>query len=126
MAHGPQYPAVIAIAKGCTHQNADYPAQVHDGERYVDVCTDCANAAGVAYRAARKAELAARPKDCVRCGAKPHAYIVANWKLCRTCKVATMREHHQAAGRAGVFALFATAPMVNTSSWAARRAQVGG
>ncbi|HAM56246.1 MAG TPA: hypothetical protein DCQ64_12935 [Candidatus Rokubacteria bacterium] len=121
MARATQYPAVVAIAKGCTHQrHPDYPAQVHDGEHYVDVCVNCANAAGLAYRAARKAELAGRPKDCARCGEKPHAYTLAGWKLCRNCKVATMREHHRAAAKWGILAMTATAPMVDTSTWAGR------
>ena len=78
----------------------------------------CAEQRCIEYAAGRKAVLLARPKDCARCGKRPHTFLVAGWRLCGRCKTATMREHHQAQAKAGVLAIFATAPLVNTSTWA--------
>ena len=121
------YPEVAAIALACQHPlNPDYPSRVPDeAGRYHDVCLDCGNAARLAYRYARKAELAARPKDCHRCGARPHTFILAGFQLCGRCKTATRREHHRAQAAAGPLGLFATGLLVNTSSWAIRRSQSG-
>jgi hypothetical protein len=52
-------------------------------------CVDCWNASVAAYRAQRKAELAARPK-CEACQRKPQAWTLAGSdarvSLCGTCK----------------------------------------
>ena len=52
-------------------------------------CVPCWNASVEAYRAARKAELAARPK-CEACGRKPHTWTLAGAdgrvSLCGTCR----------------------------------------
>jgi hypothetical protein len=117
------YPEVKAIALACDHTiDANYygSAPIGDG-KYRKVCNTCCNAAKMAHKAARKAELANRPKDCYRCGLKPHTFLVAGWKLCGTCKKLTMMEHNKSASKAGVLALFATAPMVDTTTWAARK-----
>jgi hypothetical protein len=92
------------------------------GKEGMAYCTDCHNRRYYERRAARKAQLAARPKDCVRCGKRPHTWTLAGWKLCGPCKTATLREHHVAASGAGFLGLLATSPMVDTSGWAGRQA----
>ena len=91
------------------------------GREDVARCGDCLNAINVQMRAERKTQLAGRPKDCARCGTRPHTWRYAGWKLCGRCYTATRREHATASGAARVFAIFATAPMVDTSTWAGAR-----
>ena len=90
----------------------------------IAVCAPCWNTSVFARRAERKAQLAARPKDCARCGARPHTWTYGGFKLCGRCKTATAQEHGRALAKAGALAIFATAPLVDTSSWAARRQTV--
>lgn len=83
-------------------------------------CWQCGNAAIGAHRAMRKAQLAARPKDCARCGRKPHTYTWGGYRLCGACLRVTRAEHQANAAKAGVFALFATGAMISTAGWACR------
>jgi len=88
-------------------------------------CWQCGNAAIYTGRVLRRLELAALPKDCDRCGERPHTFTVAGFKLCGRCKTAAMREHSAAMARAGSLAIFATSLLVDTSTWAGRRAAGG-
>lgn len=87
------------------------------------VCCDCWNQSCRMRKQARKLELDARPKDCDRCGLRPHRCIYAGYKLCGRCKTATEREHNQGLAQAGVFAICATGLLVDTSHWAGRQAR---
>lgn len=84
-------------------------------------CWQCGNAAIGAHRAMRKAQLAARPKDCARCGKRPHTYTWGGYRLCGGCLRVTRAEHQTNAARAGVMALFATGAMISTTDWAMAR-----
>lgn len=54
----------------------------------------------------------------MRCGQKPHTYIVGNAKLCGRCKTATEKEHNANLAKAGTLAIFAPGLLVNTDTWA--------
>ena len=116
--------AHAAIAQACNHpekERCDSFIRVDGAD--IPVCWRCANAAHAAWRAERKAQLAARPKDCARCGARPHTYFYGGHKLCGRCLTATKREHGRAMGNAGTLAIFATGLLVDTSAWAANGRQ---
>ena len=122
-------PDAILTCADCGRQDRHHYVQPQhpsfaEGREDVALCGACIGARNVRYRAERKALLAARPKDCDRCGARPHTWRVAGWKLCGPCKTATMREHAAAASRVGWLAMTATEPMVDTRGWAARQATV--
>ena len=84
-------------------------------------CGDCIDARNRLARAARKAALAGRPKDCDRCQVHPHTYIYGGYRLCGRCKTATTREHTEALATAGALGIFATSLLVDTSTWACGR-----
>ena len=105
------------ILRACVHPTGRADVRVGPGQ-YVDVCSTCWNRSVAAYRQERKAQLAARPRDCARCGVRPHRWRVAGYRLCGRCKTVTMREHHQETARHGPLAIFATGLMVDTSTWA--------
>lgn len=107
-----------AIFRACSHDGPrDSYLTAADGAE-LRACWRCGNAANEARRAARKAELDERPKDCQRCARRPHTWIYGPYRLCGRCKTATEREHHAAAAGAGTLAIFATSPLVDTSAWA--------
>lgn len=95
-----------------------------DGREDVARCGECLGKIQAQRRSERRAQLAARAKDCVRCAVRPHTFIYGGWRLCGRCKTATMREHHAAQATAGALAIFATAPLVDTRGWASHRASV--
>ena len=108
------------IMRACDHEGPrDGYFRAANGEQ-VRACWRCGNAAGDAYRRQRKAELAARPKDCQRCARRPHTWTYAGFRLCGRCKTAAAREHGQAMNHAGSLAIFATGLLVDTSTWAFR------
>lgn len=120
----PQYPEVVAIAQACQHVPPGTTPwhMVADGQGgWLPLCDACSNLVSRAHKTARKAELAARPKDCVRCGVRTHTCTYHVWRLCGRCLTATRREHAIACSRAGLLSIFATAPMVDTATWAARQ-----
>lgn len=101
----------------CTHPTGRACVDVGGG-RMVDCCSACWNASVTARRAERKAQLAARPKDCQRCGRRPHTWTFGPYRLCGRCKTLTAREHSAQSAQHGVLAIFATAPLVDTATWA--------
>lgn len=112
----------LEIMRACRH-DGPRESQIRDRATGTTVyaCHNCGNAAIMAHRAARKLELAARPKDCQRCGRKPHTWNYGGYRLCGTCKKLTAREHFTQAAKHGALAIFATSPLVDTSSWAGRQ-----
>jgi hypothetical protein len=106
-----------AIILGCTHPTGRACVDVGGG-RLVDCCTACWNASVTARRAARKAQLAERPKDCERCGRRPHTWTYGPYRLCGRCKTATAGEHHRAAAPHGILGMLAVEPLVDTAAWA--------
>ena len=81
-------------------------------------CCDCHNAAVEASRAARAAELAARPK-CRACGERPCTWVVAGVDLCGWCKRKVERRansRHRAPRSAGLAGLAMFAPSAQPSA----------
>jgi hypothetical protein len=78
-----------------------------------------------ARREADKARRQAEPKDCMRCAKHAHRWNYGGYRLCGRCKTLTEREHHRAAAQHGALAMFATALLVNTDTWAYRQAAQG-
>ena len=111
------------IFRACDHVSGKTDHCLRVGREQLYACLACANAAGQAWREDRKAQLAARPRDCDRCGLRPHTWTVAGYRLCGRCKTTTMREHHRESAKHGLLAIFATEPLVDTRQWAARARQ---
>lgn len=109
------------IMRACYHDGPRDSYYKTPGGETITACWRCGNAAGEVSRQQRKAQLAARPKDCQRCGQRPHTWTYGGFRLCGRCKTATEREHNLALSRAGVLGIFATRPLVDTSGWAARQ-----
>lgn len=113
-------PAILETCDRCKGQrDRNHMSRQRNGE---NLCCACIDAHNTAWRAARKAQLAARPKDCDRCGARPHTYTYAQYRLCGRCLTATKREHFKACAKARALAIFATEPLVDTKNWRGARA----
>jgi hypothetical protein len=115
------YDAATQILHDCRHTDRTCEVSMGHGVKLM-TCTDCYNAQVYARRAAEKAQRAAEPKDCQRCAAKPVRWTYGGYRLCGRCKTTTQKEHQHAAAQAGVFGLFAQAPLVDTTTWAGRHA----
>jgi hypothetical protein len=116
------YDQATAILNDCRHEQRTSEVNMGKGITRM-VCCACWNAHVYARRAADKARREAEPKDCQRCARKPVRWNYGGYRLCGRCKTATEKEHYQHAAKAGVLAIFATAPMVDTREWAARKEQ---
>ena len=90
------------------------------GVEGIALCGNCIGRRSDKRRADRKAQLAQRPKDCARCGARPHRWIYGSFRLCGRCLTATKREHSRAMAAAGTLGIFATGLLVDTRGWAGR------
>ena len=114
--------AMVEIFRACDEETGPRDAALLDMATgtYLRACGRCGHAAGKVRRRLRKLQLAARPRDCARCGRKPSTWTLAGWKLCGRCKTATAREHARAMAEAGALAIFATA-CSSTPAWAAAR-----
>ena len=122
MTSAEMYAQANAILDACQHEDR-YRSEVKGGGHRWLVCTECWNRHVAARRAARKVELAewkATFPTCQRCGKRPGGWIVGyeHYHLCGPCKRATVREHYQNLGAAGVMAIFATGSCVDTTGWA--------
>ena len=97
--------------------------------RTIKVCVDCWNRHAYARRAARKEQLAARPKDCARCAARPHTWTYAGHRLCGRCKTKTAREQAASTAKLGDLAILAGlsgARLFTTDDWKGLPAQEDG
>lgn len=111
------------ILRACTHRDkATCEVSRTREHEALMVCVDCWNAGVYARRAERKAQLAARPKDCERCRRKPSAWNYGGIKLCSPCKKLTEAEHYKATAGFGILALTVHRPMVDSSGWAVPQA----
>ena len=117
------YDAATAILRQCTHTDRQTSEVMMSKTETIFVCCDCWNAHVYARRAARKAQLARRPNDCDRCGAKPHTYEYGGYLLCGRCLKATKTEHNRSLVAAGALAIFATHLLVDTKQWRGPRAR---
>ena len=117
-----RYDAATAILRQCAHTDRQTSEVKMSKTETIFVCCDCWNAHVAARRAARKAQLAARPNDCDRCAAKPHAYEYGGYLLCGRCLKAAKTEHNRNCAAAGVLAIFATHLLVDTRQWQGTRA----
>lgn len=119
MAH--TYESATQILLDCTHEALarQQHSEISMGKGVTRfVCVDCWNAHVYARREARKAQLAERPNDCMRCGQKPHTWTLAGAKLCGRCKTAVKQEHTRNLAKAGTLGIFAQGLLVNTDTWA--------
>ncbi len=105
------------ILESCQHDRRPCEVKMTDG-RIIFVCNECWNASVEARRALRKAQLDARPRDCMRCGRHPHTCVVwYQYKLCGRCWRAVRVEHNKALAAAGALAIFATSPLWDFKTW---------
>ena len=120
------YDAAHALLVNCDHANKSCNICVGRSKTpTLSACVDCYNAQVYARREADKAWRAwqnSLTAPCQRCGTKPHRWQYGGYLLCGRCKTQTEKEHHRAVAGHGVLGIFATRPLVDTTTWAAAKA----
>ena len=118
------YDEAARILTDCAEDRCPKPkrseVRMGGGKGTIKTCVDCWNEHVYARREARKAQLAERPKDCQRCAARPHRWIVKTYRLCGYCKTKIMREHHAGMAKTGDLAIIAGlsgAEFFDTAGW---------
>lgn len=109
------YAEAARIGRGCQRGGQDTFVRL-DRKRYW-LCADCSARYRAAWEAARKAQLAERTNDCMRCAARPSTMTVCHrYLLCGRCTTATRKERNADSARLGWLSFGATY-QPDTSDW---------